>query len=511
MLMQSMSPVAAMLASLSGVALLGALGKVPRARDLIALAVAAAQLLCVLTMLPDVLAGHEISVTLLTFVPSVAIAFHVDALGLVFAITASALWLVTTVYAIGYLDATQSPARRRFHACFALTMTATMGVAFASNLLTMYLFYEAMTLATYYLVTHEGTDEAYAGGRKYVSYHLGTSIAFLLPAIMLTFHAAGTFDFTPGGVFSAETVEAHRGLLVVIYVLFLAGSAKVAMMPMHGWLPAAMVAPVPVSALLHAVAVVNAGAFGLLRVMFDVFGPEAMQSLGLSTLTVYVSSFTILAASFYALRLDSLKALLAYSTIGQLAYIILGGALMNPNGMTGGVAHIINHGVSKITLFLCAGAIYVAAHRKYLSEMGGIGRRMPWTMAAFVIGACSMIGFPATAGFISKWFLLVGAFEAHHVVAMVVLIVSSLLSAGYYLRAIGVLGGTRQPSRPQGSLPQGHANPHATPLSAVREPSRWMLWPLLFTAGLTVLLGVLPEATVLSLIRAVPGIGSPFP
>lgn len=511
MQVQSLSPVAAMVASLMGVALLGALGKVPRARDLIALLVAAAQLVCVLSMLPDVMAGHVLSVTLLSFVPSVAIAFKVDALGLVFAITASALWLVTTVYAIGYLDATKSTAQRRFHACFALTMTATMGVAFASNLLTMYLFYELMTLATYYLVTHEGTDEAYAGGRKYVSYHLGTSIAFLLPAIILTFNVTGTFDFVPGGIFSEAALESQRGLMIVIYVLFLAGSAKAAMMPMHGWLPAAMVAPVPVSALLHAVAVVNAGAFGLLRVMFDVFGPEAMQSLGLSAVTIYISSFTILAASFYALRLDSLKALLAYSTIGQLAYIVLGGALLNPNGMTGGVAHIINHGVSKITLFLCAGAIYVAAHRKYLSEMGGLGRRMPWTMAAFVIGACSMIGFPATAGFVSKWFLLVGAFEAEHVFALVVLIVSSLLSAGYYLRAIGILGGVRQPSRPQAGLPQGHGDPTAPSLASVNEPSRWMLWPLVLTAACTILLGVFPESTVLALIRAVPGIGQALP
>ena len=509
MLMQSMSPAAAMLASLGGVALLGALGKTPRLRDMAALLVAAVQLICVLAMLPAVMGGQTPSFTLLSFVPSVAIAFKVDALGLIFAITASALWLVTTVYAIGYLRATQSAAQTRFHVCFALTMTATMGVAFASNLLTMYLFYEAMTLATYYLVAHEGTDEAYAGGRKYVGYHLGTSIAFLLPAIILSFHLGGTFDFVPGGIFGDGAIESQRGLMIVVYVLFLAGSAKVALMPMHGWLPAAMVAPVPVSALLHAVAVVNAGAFGLLRVMFDVFGPEAMQALGLTTLTVYVASFTILAASFYALRLDSLKALLAYSTIGQLAYIVLGGALLNPNGMLGGIVHIVNHGVSKITLFLCAGAIAVAAHRKYLSEMGGVGRRMPWTMAAFVVGACSMIGFPATAGFVSKWFLLVGAYEAEQVLAMVVLVLSTLLSAGYYLRAIGVLGGTRQPTRP-GDGVHGPAA-HTPPLSGVRDPSRWMLWPLVFTAALTVLLGVLPEATVLALARAVPGVSAVAP
>lgn len=500
---QSLTPLMAMAVSLGGVAVLGAAARSPRLRDYLALAVAALQLACVVAMLPTVLAGETLQYTLLGFIPDGGIAFRVDALGLVFALTASALWLVTTAYAIGYLRSLSSPNQTRFHICFALTMTATLGVAFAENLLTLYLFYEAMTLATYFLVVHEGDAEAYAGGRKYLAYHLGTSIAFLLPAVILTFVLAGTFDFMSGGVFSQEVLAANRGLLIALYVLFLAGSTKVAMMPLHGWLPSAMVAPVPVSALLHAVAVVNAGAFGLLRVMFDVFGPEAMRSLGLDTVTLYLASFTILAASLYCLKLDSLKALLAYSTIGQLAYIVLGGALLTASGMTGGIAHIVNHGIAKITLFLCAGAIYVAAHRKYLSQMTGIGRQMPWTMTAFVIGAFSMIGFPATAGFISKWFLLLGAWEAERILALVVLALSTLLSGAYYLRAIGILAGVRSPGAALRSALE-HREPHGHLPRMVREPTAWMVVPLLITAALTVALGLIPDATVLELVREVP-------
>lgn len=496
MAVQSLTPLMAMAASLGGVAVLGAASGAPRLRDGLAVGVAALQLVCVLAMLPPVLAGQTLSVTLLEFVPAATIAFKVDALGLTFALTASALWLLTSIYSVGYLRALHSPAQTRFHVCFALTMTATLGVAFAANLLTLYLFYEAMTLATYFLVVHDGTEEAYASGRKYLSYHLGTSIAFLLPAIILTYHLAGSFDFNSGGVFGAEALEQSRGLLIAAYVLFLLGSAKVALMPLHGWLPSAMVAPVPVSALLHAVAVVNAGAFGVLRILLDVFGPEALQALSLQLPTVWLASFTILAASLYALKLDSLKALLAYSTIGQLAYIVLGGALLNGSGVSGAALHLVNHGVAKITLFLCAGAIYVAAHRKYLSEMHGIGRQMPWTMAAFTIAALSMIGFPATAGFISKWFLFLGSWQAAQTTAIVVLVLSTLLSGVYYLRAIGILGGI-------GRRASAH-DAHVPLAGSVGEPSHWILLPLLITAALTVLLGLLPDLTVLELVRRIP-------
>lgn len=490
MTVNSAAPLLAMATSLGGVALVGAAGRVPALRDAVAIGVAALQLACLLFMWPAIMTGGTISIVLADFVPSVPIALKVDALGMMFALTASSLWLLSSIYAVGWLRALDSHAQTRFHLCFALTMTAALGVAFAANLLTLYLFYEAMTLATYFLVTHEQTAEAYAGGRKYVAYHLGTSIAFLLPAIVLTYVLAGTLDFSAGGVFSKELIEGSRTLLIVTYLLFLAGSAKAAMMPLHAWLPAAMVAPVPVSALLHAVAVVNAGAFGVLRVIFDVFGTATLGELGMTTVTLYISCFTIIAASLYALKLDSLKALLAYSTIGQLSYIVMGAVIADPDGMAGGIMHIANHGVAKITLFLCAGSIYLAGHLKYLNEMSGVGRQMPWTMAAFVVGALSMIGLPLTAGFVSKWLLISGAWRAQDMLVIVVLAVSTLLSAAYYLRAIGVLGGL---SRGRGA---------ATP-ARLREVSPWIVVPLVVTAALTLFLGLFAEQTLLPLARLV--------
>jgi multicomponent Na+:H+ antiporter subunit D len=496
----SLAPLASMAASLGGAALLGATGRTPALRDACAIGVAALQLLCVLAMLPAVMAGEVLSVEVSRLVGEVGIAFRVDALGLVFALTASALWVVTTVYSVGYLRALASPAQTRFHLCVALTMTATMGVAFAANLLTMYLFYELMTVATYFLVIHDQTEEAYAGGRKYLAYHLGTSIAFLLPAVIMVFVLSGSFDFVAGGVFSESALEEHRTLLIVVFLLFMAGSAKAAIMPLHGWLPSAMVAPVPVSALLHAVAVVNAGAFGVLRVIFDVFGPNHLQALGLQTFTLYLACFTILAASLYALKLDNLKALLAYSTIGQLSYIVLGAVLFTADGMAGGVSQIVFHGVAKTTLFLCAGSIYLATHMKYLSDMSGVGRQMPWTMLAFSIAAFSMIGLPGTAGFVSKWLLVAGSFQAGEVVALVVLGLSTLLSATYYLRAIGILGGIRRGGRHRHGSADASSRQHETPFVS-SEVSGWIVGPLLVTAAATLVLGLMPEFTVMPLIR----------
>ena len=485
-------PVLALLVSFGGALALALSARADAMRNTLAVGAAALQVAVLLAMLPTVLAGETISVTLSTFLPEVSLGLRVDGLGMIFALTASVLWLVTSVYSIGYLGALDSRKQTRFHMLFALTMTATLGVAFAANLVTMYLFYEAMTLATYFLVAHDETDEAFAGARRYLAYHLGTSIAFLLPAIAITYTLSGSFYFASGGIFPAELAETSRGLMIVLFFLFIAGSAKVALMPLHGWLPAAMVAPVPVSALLHAVAVVNAGAYGVLRICFDVFGAEMMIATGLREIAILLASVTILAASLYCLRLDNLKALLAFSTIGQLAYIVLGGAMANEAGATGGMLHILNHGVSKITLFLCAGAIYVATHKKYLSEMHGLAREMPWTTLAFAIGAFSMIGFPLTAGFVSKWFLFAGAHDAGSLLALAVVILSSLLTAVYYLRALAILMGYGAPAEP-GAV--------ALPLHRGPEVAPYILWPLALTAALTVILGVFPEQTAMPLVR----------
>lgn len=492
MIAPTLSPLLALLVSLAGSASAGLVQGTERLRNALVLVAAGLQVLILLGMVPAILAGEVLTLTLSDFGPGVALAFRVDGLGLTFALIASILWLASAVYSFGYLERLGSAHRPRFQALFALTIGLTLGVAFAANLMTLYLFYEAMTVATYFLVTHDDTDEAHAGGRRYLAYHLGTSIAFLLPAIGLTWHLAGTLDFAPGGLFGEGTLETQRGLLVLCFLLFLAGSAKVALMPLHGWLPAAMVAPVPVSALLHAVAVVNAGAYGVLRVMTDVFGPGAMTALGLDQIGIWLASFTVVAASAYALRLDNLKALLAFSTIGQLAYIVLGGALANAEGTMGGMLHILNHGVSKITLFLAAGAIYVATHRKQISEMHGLVQEMPLTVLAFAIGALSMIGLPLTAGFVSKWYLFAGAQQAGSLVALVALILSSALAAGYYLRALAVFMGYGGDGRRMVPGPRlGH------------EVDARILWPMLACAAATLVLGILPEQAALPLLQPV--------
>jgi multicomponent Na+:H+ antiporter subunit D len=386
--------------------------------------------LVIISMIPLVLAGNTLEYSLVEFYPGIGIAFKVDALGLMFASTASFLWIMASVYSIGYMRSMKEHAQTRYYACFAVTLSATIGAAFAANLLTLYLFYEIITMVTYPLVSHKETPEAMAGGKKYIVYLLGTSKLFLLPALVLTYTVAGTLDFSAGGVFSAA---AEQTLITVIFVLFIAGFAKAAIMPFHGWLPAAMVAPTPVSALLHAVAVVKVGVFSIARVVLFIFGTGILTTLDLGTALAYVACFTIIVASIIAIRQDNLKARLAYSTISQLSYIVLGVALLTPSGIAGGIVHIVVHAFSKITLFFAAGAIYVAHHKTKVSELNGIGRRMPFTMAAFAIGSLSMIGLPPTSGFISKWYLFFGAVEAHQIPVIVVLLASIVLNAWYFL------------------------------------------------------------------------------
>lgn len=427
---ESVTPVLAVAVSFVAALLIAVTGRWPNIREGCSVAAGIAKFLIVLTMLPAVLDGKTIHYSLVSLAPGIPILdFRVDALGLLFAITASFLWILTTFYSIGYMRALNEHAQTRYYFCFALTMSATLGVAFSSNLVTLYLFYELISFATYPLVAHKETDEAFDKGNKYVFYLLMTSKGLLLASFM-TYGLSGTFDFKPNGVFASD---ANRTLLMLTYFLFLIGIGKAAIMPFHAWLPAAMVAPTPVSALLHAVAVVNTGIFCLLRIMFHVFGVEMMKDLNLGIMTAAIASVTIIVASLYALTRDNLKALLAYSTIGQLSYMVLGGALLTPAGMAAGIIHIANHALGKITLFLCAGSIYVASHKTKVSELNGIAKRMPYTMAAFALGALSLIGFPLLGGFISKWYLTLGSVEAGEYSFVAVLITSTVLNACYFL------------------------------------------------------------------------------
>ncbi|HBE45417.1 MAG TPA: cation:proton antiporter [Deltaproteobacteria bacterium] len=386
----------------------------------------------VASMVPSVMNGHTLVYTLSTIAPGINLNFRVDALSLIFGIISSLLWIFATFYNIGYMRSLNEHAQTRYYTCFAIAILGAQGVSFSGSLFSLYLFYEIITIFTYPLVAHHQDEEAYAGGKKYIIYLMGTSKGFLLPAVILTYVFTGNLDFADGirdGVF----IRGGDNIwIVVTYILFIGGFAKAAIMPLHNWLPSAMVAPTPVSALLHAVAVVKAGVFCISRVMLSTFGIEMLHRLNLGIYTAYFVSFTILTASIIALTKDDLKARLAYSTVSQLSYIVLGVALLDPAGVLGGVIHIVNHGFSKITLFFCAGAIYVATHKKKISDMEGIGYAMPFTMGAFAIASLSMIGAPPVAGFISKWYLLNGALGIHNTTIVVILMISTILNAGYF-------------------------------------------------------------------------------
>ena len=352
----------------------------PNLREAWSVVGSVASFLLVLSMTPAILAGKIIQYTAFVILPGISVTFRVDALGLLFGTTASFLWILVTFYNIGYMRSLKEHAQTRYYHCFAVSILGALGVAFSGNLFSLYLFYEIITIFTYPLVAHHQDEEAYEGGRKYMIYLTGTAKAFFLPAMVLTYVMTGTLDFHQPGIMKGMFPDSANPYLVsLVYILFMAGFTKAAIMPLHNWLPSAMVAPTPVSALLHAVAVVKAGVFCASRIMLSVFGVEILNKLNLGLYTAYFVSFTILLASIIALTKDDLKARLAYSTVSQLSYVILGVALLTPSGITGGLIHIANHAFSKITLFMCAGAIYVAAHTKKISEMGGIGKQMPFT------------------------------------------------------------------------------------------------------------------------------------
>jgi multicomponent Na+:H+ antiporter subunit D len=428
----SIKPLLAVLVSLLAIPFI-AYSRSPNVREGWTFLAAIVKFGIVAAMLPAVLNGMEISCALVEVLPGLSIAFRVDAFGMLFALVASFLWIITSVYSIGYMRGLDEHAQTRYFCFFAISLSAAVGVAFSANLLTMYLFYEMLSLATYPLVTHHQDEEARTSGRKYLLYTVGASIGLVLPAMLMTYHLTGSLDFSPQGILAGT---ASRGTVALLLFMFVFGFAKAAIMPFHSWLPAAMVAPTPVSALLHAVAVVKVGVFSIVRVITAIFGTDLLQTLDLSTPLLLVASTTILVGSFIALSQDNLKRMLAFSTIAQLSYIVLGAALLSPKGVTGGMVHIAMHAFGKITLFFCAGAIFVATGKKNISEMTGIGRRMPVTMTAFFIGALSIIGMPPCGGFLSKWYLVLGALEADKIAILVVLLFSSLLNAGYFMPVV---------------------------------------------------------------------------
>ncbi|MCF7983110.1 MAG: monovalent cation/H+ antiporter subunit D family protein [Thiohalocapsa sp.] len=425
-----MAIIAAMTVPLLGAAAIAIAGKAPNLREGVTLVTALLLLAAVLSLLPDVLAGARPQWAFDEILPGIAIAFRVEPLGMIFALVASLLWPINSLYSIGYMRGNDESHQTRFYVCFAIALWAAMGIAFSANLVTLFIFYEVLTLSTYPLVTHKGTEAARDGGRVYLGILIATSIGLLLPAIVWTWSAAGTTDFTDGGILAGHL---DGPLVGVLLFLFMFGIGKAALMPVHRWLPAAMVAPTPVSALLHAVAVVKAGVFTVVKVIVYVFGLETLQAEPSAQWLLYAAGFTIIVASVIALRQDNLKRRLAYSTVSQLSYVILAAAILAPLSVVGAALHIAAHAFGKITLFFAAGAIYTAAHKTEVSQLRGIGWRMPWTMTAFTIGSLSMIGVPPAAGFISKWYLLVGAFSMEQWVAVGVVVLSTVLNAAYFL------------------------------------------------------------------------------
>lgn len=381
-------------------------------------------------LLPILMDGGRPSVEVSQVMPGLTIAFTVEPLGMLFAALASGLWLINSIYSVGYMRGNKEQNQTRFFACFALALSATIGVAFAGNLFTLFLFYELLTLSTYPLVAHKGDAATVRSARIYLGVLLSTSIGLFLPAIIWTYTVAGTGDFTTGGILAGKLNDPEIGLLLGLFVF---GVGKAAVMPVHKWLPAAMVAPTPVSALLHAVAVVKAGVFTITKIIVYIFGIDFLFEASSSQWLLYAAAFTIITASLVALRQTNIKRLLAYSTIAQLSYVVMAAAILKPLAEVGAAIHMVAHAFGKITLFFAAGAIYVASKKTEIHQLRGIGRRMPWTMAAFTIGALSMIGVPPTGGFVSKWYILAGAFEANNLVAVFTIIASTVLNAAYFL------------------------------------------------------------------------------
>ncbi|HIJ77698.1 MAG: monovalent cation/H+ antiporter subunit D family protein [Desulfobulbaceae bacterium] len=491
----SVKPLLAVMTALAGSILVMMSGRKPNIRESWSFIAAVTMFSIIASMIPTILSGKTLVYQLFKILPGLTVTFRVDAFSMIFAVVASFLWILAVFYSAGYMRGLHEHAQTRFNTCFALSLFGAIGVAFSDNLFTMYLFYEIVSVCTYPLVAHHQDEEGYQGAKKYIVYLTTTAKGMLLPAMILIYVLTGTLDFANNintGIFTQATVDANSILVPVLYVFCIFGFAKNGIMPFHNWLPGAMVAPTPVSALLHAVAVVKVGVFCTTRVMLYVFGVDLMSALNLGVPTAYFVSFTILMASVIALSKDNLKARLAYSTISQLSYIILGVALLTPSGIEGGLVHIANHAFSKITLFFCAGAIYVASHKKTISEMSGLGRTMPFTFAAFGIASLSMIGAPPVAGFVTKWKLLVGAMEmpSHSIGILLVLLASTLLNVGYFAPiTFKAFFGKR---------PAGEA------YAGIKEAPLTMVVPIMIAALISVIIGIYPDF-MMNFVKAVTG------
>jgi multicomponent Na+:H+ antiporter subunit D len=428
----------------------------------------------VLSLLPGALQGNTVELSLIDLAPGLPLLIKADPIGVFFATIASGLWIFTSFYSIGYVRGAGEHKQTRYFASFAICLSATIGIAFSGNLITFILFYEMLTLATYPLVIHNEKKDAIQAGRKYLGFTL-TAGLLLIAATALVYHYTGSVDFVAGGLFTGVDVPYTN--MLIIFMLFLgAVGVKAGIMPIHGWLPAAMAAPTPVSALLHAVAVVKSGVFAVIRVVGFVIGTDVMGNYGFNDILIVLSGTTIIVASLIAFAQDNLKRRLAYSTVGHLSYIVLGVALLTPLGMQGSIMHIAAHATMKITLFFVAGAIYVNLHRTEISQLNGIAKVMPWTMAAFTIGSLGLAGVPPLNGFLSKWYLAMGSLQGDMILPVVILVISGLLNIGYFFPIIH-----------RAYFKKGEG------LENFGEASPFMVVPLVITAVLSILFGLFPD------------------
>ena len=471
---QSYVPLFAVLVSLLAVPLILFSSKKRNVREFWTIAASFIKFGLVLSLIPGALANRAAEIKLFELSPGIKLALRADSFGVFFALIASGLWIFTSFYSIGYVRGLNEHKQTRYFACFAVCLSATMGIAFSANLLTFIVFYETLTIATYPLVIHKETKVAIRAGRKYLVYTLSAGL-LLIAGTLITYQLTGNIDFKAGGLFGSGILTPQTA--TILFLIFLGGvGVKAAIMPLHSWLPTAMAAPTPVSALPHAVAVVKSGVFGVIRLVGFVFGPAIMRQFGLDNILLILAGITIILASLIALKQDNLKKRLAYSTIGHLSYIVLGAALLTPAGFTGGMMHIAFHATMKITLFFCAGAIYINLHRENISELNGIGKVMPWTMGAFAVSSIGLAGIPPINGFISKWYLGLGSLQADNLIPLFVLVLSGLLNAAYF-------------------FPILHRAFFRTPenLDGKKEASAFMVVPIVITAIISFLFGLYPD------------------
>ncbi len=470
----SFVPLYAVLVSLIAVPLIILSSKKRNLREFWTIAASLIKFGLVVSLVPNALLNKAAELSIVEISPGIELALKADPFGVFFALVASGLWIFTSFYSIGYVRGLKDRKQTRYFSYFAICLSSTIGVAFAANLLTFVVFYEILTIATYPLVIHKEDEKSIKAGRKYLVYTL-TAGSLLIAATAVTYQITNNLDFKAGGIF--ENIVLSPNMAWVLFLLFLGGvGVKASIMPLHSWLPTAMAAPTPVSALLHAVAVVKSGVFGVVRVVCFVFGPKLMYELGLNKILIVFAGFTIIVASLMALKQDNLKRRLAYSTISHLSYIVLGAGLVSSAAILGAIMHIAFHAVMKITLFFCAGAIYVNLHKENISELNGVGKVMPWTMGAFAVGAIGLTGIPPVNGFVSKWYLGLGALQTNNLIVLIILIISGLLNAAYFFPII------------HRAFFKTDEN-----LKGKKEASPFMVVPLVITAILAVLLGIYPD------------------